>query len=71
MADREGEVYLNTSTQDVFVGRLWGHFRKGKESASLQYDKTYLQWSSALCFRTCFALARRRLSYELFSISLW
>jgi serine/threonine-protein kinase HipA len=41
--DRETFVYADLHGKPHFVGRLWAHVRKNKESASFEYDKTWLE----------------------------
>jgi len=39
---REIFVYITLGENNIFIGRLWFHSRKGKESASFEYDKSWL-----------------------------
>jgi serine/threonine-protein kinase HipA len=41
--DREALVYLDLDGTPNLVGRLWGRSRKNKESASFEYDRTWLE----------------------------
>jgi serine/threonine-protein kinase HipA len=41
--DRETFVYVDLDGKPHLVGRLWVHVRKNKESASFEYDKTWLE----------------------------
>jgi serine/threonine-protein kinase HipA len=41
--DREALVYVDLDGKPHLVGRLWAHVRKNKESASFEYDKTWLE----------------------------
>ena len=41
--DREALVYLDLDSKPHLVGRLWARVRKNKESASFEYDKTWLE----------------------------
>jgi serine/threonine-protein kinase HipA len=41
--DRETLVYVDLDGEPHLVGRLWAHVRKNKESASFEYDKTWLE----------------------------
>ena len=41
--DRETLVYVDLDGKPHLVGRLWAHLRKNKESASFEYDKTWLE----------------------------
>ena len=40
--DREALVYVDLDGVPHLVGRLWAHLRKNKESASFEYDRTWL-----------------------------
>lgn len=35
-------VHIALHDQNILLGKLWCHFRKGKESASFEYDKSWL-----------------------------
>lgn len=39
---REIFVHIALGENNIFIGRLWLHSRKGKESASFEYDKSWL-----------------------------
>ena len=41
--DREALVYVDLDGQCHLVGRLWGRVRKEKESATFEYEKTWLE----------------------------
>ncbi len=41
--DREAFVYMDLDGKPHLVGRLWARVRKNKESASFEYDKTWLE----------------------------
>jgi serine/threonine-protein kinase HipA len=41
--DRESLVYVDLDAKPHLVGRLWARIRKNKESASFEYDKTWLE----------------------------
>jgi serine/threonine-protein kinase HipA len=43
MMDREALVYVDLDGQCHLVGRLWGRVRKEKETATFEYDKTWLE----------------------------
>lgn len=43
MMDRETLVFVELDGKPHLVGRLWAHVRKGKESASFEYEKTWLE----------------------------
>jgi len=40
--EKEVLVYLDLDATPYLVGRLWAHTRKGRESASFEYDKSWL-----------------------------
>jgi serine/threonine-protein kinase HipA len=40
--EREAVVYMDFQTGPVMVGRLWSRIRKGRESASFEYDAKWL-----------------------------
>lgn len=42
MTSKEIHVFINLGGEDITVGKLWGHSRKGRESASFEYDKDWL-----------------------------
>jgi hypothetical protein len=42
MMDREILVYVDLDGVSHLVGRLWAHTRKNKESATFQYDDSWL-----------------------------
>ena len=46
--DRETLVYVDLDGKPHLVGRLWAHVSKNKESASFEYDKTWLE--NPVCF---------------------
>jgi serine/threonine-protein kinase HipA len=41
--DREILVYVDLDSKPHLVDRLWAHVRKNKESASFEYDRTWLE----------------------------
>ncbi|MGD0135861.1 MAG: HipA domain-containing protein [Bryobacteraceae bacterium] len=41
--DREAFVYVDLDGTSNLAGRLWGRARKNKESASFEYDRTWLE----------------------------
>ena len=43
MADRQALVYVDLDRAPHFVGRLWSRVRKGREGATFEYDKTWLE----------------------------
>lgn len=48
MMDRETLVYVDLDGKPHLMGRLWAHVRKNKESASFEYEKTWLE--NPVCF---------------------
>lgn len=42
MADKTIYVFIELNGENHLVGRLWPHFNKGKESASFEYDDSWL-----------------------------
>ena len=42
MMDREALVYVDLDGVPHLMGRLWARTRKNKESATFEYDKTWL-----------------------------
>jgi serine/threonine-protein kinase HipA len=42
MRNNEVFVYISLEGKDILVGKLWFHNRKGRESASFEYDKDWL-----------------------------
>jgi serine/threonine-protein kinase HipA len=43
MSDTEALVYVDLAGAPALVGRLWSRARKGRESATFEYDKTWLE----------------------------
>jgi len=41
--DREIFVHIDLNGETVLVGRLWSRVRKGRESASFEYDHAWLE----------------------------
>src|SRR5271168_3722752 len=41
--DREALVYVDLDGVPHLIGRLWARTRKNKESATFEYDKTWLE----------------------------
>jgi serine/threonine-protein kinase HipA len=50
MDSKEVLVHIALGKENIMVGKLWFHFRKGKESASFEYNKKWLEHPE------CFAL---------------
>jgi serine/threonine-protein kinase HipA len=43
MIERKAIVYLDYRTDPVLVGRLWSRVRNAKESATFEYDQSWLE----------------------------
>lgn len=43
MSSKEVIVHISSGGEDIRVGKLWFHSRKGRESASFEYDKKWLE----------------------------
>src|SRR5258708_632158 len=43
MSDTEALVYVDLAGAPALVGRLWSRARKGRESATFEYDRTWLE----------------------------
>jgi serine/threonine-protein kinase HipA len=43
MSDTEALVYVDLAGAPALVGRLWSRARKGREGATFEYDKTWLE----------------------------
>src|ERR1700691_168210 len=43
MNDTEALVYVDLAGAPALVGRLWSRARKGRQSATFEYDKTWLE----------------------------
>lgn len=42
MPDKKVLVYIEINNENHFVGTLWSHFSRGKESSDFEYSKTWL-----------------------------
>lgn len=42
MSSKQVYVYISLEGEDILVGRIWSHSRKGRESASFEYDPSWL-----------------------------
>ena len=47
MINKTAIVSIALGAQNMRVGRLWFHVRKGRESASFEYDKKWLEHAEA------------------------
>ena len=46
--DKEALVYVDLEGKPLLVGRLWGRVRKERESATFEYDPSWLENPSSL-----------------------
>lgn len=56
MPEREVVVYIEFGGRPQLVGRLWGHLRGGRESATFAYDHTWLRHHSRFSLEPALAL---------------
>ena len=47
MSDKKVLVYINLKGKDEFVGTLWSHFYRGKETSNFEYSRDWLKNSKA------------------------
>jgi len=45
MTSKEIFVSIDLGAETVLVGKLWGHFRKGRQGASFEYEKDWFYYS--------------------------
>ncbi len=43
MSNKEVVIHISLGGEDIRVGKLWFHSRKGRESASFEYDRKWLE----------------------------
>lgn len=55
---KEIEVYIDLNGEQHFVGHLWARVRHGRESASFEYAKTWLNRSNAFALEPALMLVR-------------
>lgn len=55
--DREACVYLDFPSGPVLVGRLWSRVRKGRESATFEYDRSWLARADRFALEPALILA--------------
>jgi serine/threonine-protein kinase HipA len=55
--EREAVVYMDFPTGPVLVGRLWSRIRKGRESASFEYDAGWLARADRFALEPALILA--------------
>ena len=58
MSDRQLFVYVDLEGQTHFVGRLWSRVRKGRESATFEYDDVWLRHPQRFALEPALALGR-------------
>jgi serine/threonine-protein kinase HipA len=58
MTDRRVLVYVDLDGMPHLVGRLWGRMRKGKESATFEYDETWLRHPARFPLEPALALGK-------------
>lgn len=56
MSSREIYVSIALGDETNFVGRLWSHYRKGRESASFEYDEGWLKHEEHFALEPALAL---------------
>ena len=47
MADKKVLVYINLDCVDYFVGTLWSHFSRGKETSDFEYSPEWLNFKNS------------------------
>lgn len=55
--DREAFVYMDYSTGPVLVGHLWSRIRKGRDSATFEYDPAWLNHKERYALEPALVLA--------------
>ena len=55
--DREVFVYIDLQGEPILIGRLWSRIRKGLESATLEYDPSWLAHPERFALEPALALA--------------
>lgn len=58
MSDRQLFVYVDLQGEPLFVGRLWSRVRKGRESATFEYDDAWLKHPQRFALEPALALGR-------------
>ncbi|WP_315762431.1 MULTISPECIES: type II toxin-antitoxin system HipA family toxin [unclassified Bradyrhizobium] len=58
MSDRQLFVYVDLQREPLFVGRLWSRVRKGRESATFEYDDAWLKHPQRFALEPALALGR-------------
>ncbi len=54
--ERKVDVYINLNSTDMLVGHLWVRARKGRESASFEYSRKWLQHEQSFALEPALAL---------------
>lgn len=47
MSDKKVLIYISLSNENYFVGTLWSHFNRGRETSDFEYSKDWLKNSKA------------------------
>ena len=58
MTDKQLQVYLDLEGKPHLVGRLWARSRKGRESATFEYDASWLKHPSRFALEPALVLSR-------------
>ena len=58
MSDRQLYVYVDLNNEPMLVGRLWARVRKGRESATFEYDDTWLKHPQRFALEPALVLGR-------------
>ena len=58
MSSKEIYVHISLGGEDHLVGRLWCHHRKGRESASFEYDQHWLDHPEKFALEPALALTK-------------
>ncbi len=58
MSDRQLFVYVDLQGEPLFVGRLWSRVRKGRESATFEYDDAWLKHPQRFALEPALVLGR-------------
>lgn len=56
IVNKEVFVYIDLNEQPRFVGRLWFHVRNSRESATFEYDKSWLNFPNAFALEPALTL---------------
>ena len=58
MSDRQLYAYVDLDREPMLVGRLWARVRKGRESATFEYDDTWLKHPQRFALEPALVLGR-------------